>query len=152
MHQNEGYEGQFAFLHQKSDFGYNFKMFRCCEVHVIHIKGIEDYSMLTLAFNSTLFLFLSPNLPIFGLNLIFPFITWHFNIVFVVNISIYCGYSFWIGAKLGWKQISQQKNPKTAKKRAIFVIFQKNWKFQTYILAMKLHSFWETIHNLLITN
>ena len=65
MHQNEGYEGQFAFLHQKSDFGYNFKMFRCCEVHVIHIKGIEDYSMLTLAFNSTLFLLLSPNLPIF---------------------------------------------------------------------------------------
>ena len=75
MLQNEGYEGQFAFLHQKSDFGYNFKMFRCCEVHVIHIKGIEDYSMLKLAFNSTLFLLLSPNLPIFGLNLIFPFIT-----------------------------------------------------------------------------
>ena len=71
MHQNEGYEGQFAFLHQKSDFGYNFKMFRCCEVYVIHIKGIEDYSMLTLAFNSTLFLLLSPILPIFGLNLIF---------------------------------------------------------------------------------
>ena len=75
VHQNEGYEGQFPFLHQKSDFGYNFKMFRCCEVHVIHIKGREDYSMLTLAFNSTLFLLLSPNLHIFGLNLIFPFIT-----------------------------------------------------------------------------
>ena len=125
MPQNEGYEAQFRFIHQKSDNRQNFDCLRYCECHSIDKKGWEDYWMSILAFNSALFLLSPLNLPIFGQNLIFPFITRCLNIIFVIKISIYYGYNFWIGAKLGRKQISQQKIKKTATEWPLLSFFRK---------------------------
>ena len=41
--QNEGYEAQFCFIHQKSDNRKNLDFLRYCECHGIHIKGLEYY-------------------------------------------------------------------------------------------------------------